>query len=130
MLFRSAFAWAQRFGGTHSDAAYAVTVDPSDNILVTGTFWVDGDFGGGPLTSAGQGDVFVAKYTAPGAFVWAKRFGGAQDDSGRGIAVDGAGNVAVTGNFSGTAAFGTQTLTSSAGSADVFLSRLLASGSL
>ena len=80
--------------------------------------------------SAGQGDGFVAKYTAAGTFSWANRYGGSVDDEGRGIAIDGGGNVLVTGNFSGTATFGTHAFTSSAGSTDVFLSRMLASGSL
>ena len=71
------------------------------------------------LTSGGSGDVFVAEYTPLGALVWAKRFGGPIDDNGRGIAVDGAGNVVVTGSFYGTADFGTHTLTSNAGSSVV-----------
>ena len=133
-----AFVWAHHYGGTSGSGAAAgnaVAVSPSDNVLVTGGFTNNNfgtgiDFGGSVLTSVSSTDVFVAEYTPLGALVWAKRFGGPVDDTGRGIAVDGAGNVAVTGNFYGTADFGTRTLTSSAGSSDVFLARLLASGSL
>jgi hypothetical protein len=75
--------------------------------------------------------VFVAKYTAAGALVWARRLGGSGDDAGAGVAVDKQGNVYITGYFSGVADFdpgaGTVTLTS-AGATDVFVAKLDSAG--
>src|SRR3954451_3420972 len=66
-------------------------------------------------------------------FKWAKQMGGeGANAAGGSIAVDAAGNVYTTGDFSGTADFdpgaGTANLTSAAGSADVFVSKLDGSG--
>jgi hypothetical protein len=68
------------------------------------------------LTSAGGSDIFVAKYTRSGAFLWATSMGGAGHDSGKGIAVDATGNVFVSGRYSGAATFGSTTLNSPGGS--------------
>src|SRR3989304_4344772 len=60
--------------------------------------------------------------------VWAKSMGGASDDRGYSIAIDGSGNVYTTGYFWGTADFdpgaGTYNLTPAGGSQDIFVSKL------
>jgi hypothetical protein len=86
--------------------ANAVAVDGSGDVLVTGQFTGSVDFGTGRLTTAGGNDVFVARYSAAGAPLWARRFGGLITDVGSGVAVDGSGNVLVTGYFAGTVDFG------------------------
>jgi Ca2+-binding RTX toxin-like protein len=106
-------------------------VDGSGNVYTTGHFSGTADFDPGAgtfdLTSAGGDDVFVSKLDADGNFVWADQLGGTSDDVGRGVAVDGSGNVYTTGYFSATADFdpgaGTFDLTS-AGGYDVFVSKL------
>ncbi len=100
----------------------AVAVDNLGNTLLIGDFAGAVDFGGGALTSAGQTDVFVAKLDSAGAFVWAKRFGDNQAQNGRGIAVDGAGNVFITGSFASKIDFGGGALTT-AGGTDVFVAK-------
>jgi hypothetical protein len=55
------YHWSKRFGGTTNDEGRGVTVDPSGNVYVTGRFQGSVDFGGGPLTSAGDYDIFVLK---------------------------------------------------------------------
>jgi hypothetical protein len=112
--------WARRFGSTGSEGGRAVAADANGNLLVTGYFNGTVSFGGSPLVSAGDNDVFVAKYTAAGAHLWSRRFGGTGDDQVRGIAVDGSGNPVVIGEFSGTANFGAGPL-ASAGLNDIFL---------
>jgi hypothetical protein len=67
------------------------------------------DFDPGPATanraSAGDSDVFVAKYSAEGAYRWAASFGGPLGDNGHRLCVDSMGGVYVTGWYGGTADF-------------------------
>ena len=102
-------------------------MDGSGNVFVTGIFSGTVDFGGGNLVSAGSVDIFVAKYNANGVHQWSKRLGGTGGEIGQAVAVDGSGNVVVTGDFSGTVDFGGGNLVS-AGSSDVFLAKYNASG--
>jgi uncharacterized protein (AIM24 family) len=118
-----AHLWSRRFGGSLVDVGSGVAVDSSGNVYVTGTFEGTADFGGGGLTSAGGKDVFVAKYTSAGGFVWSKRFGGSSADFAGGITVDGAGDVAIAGRFQGSINFGGGNLTS-AGGEDAYLAKL------
>jgi hypothetical protein len=103
-------------------------VDASANIVVTGHFAGNVDFGGGPLTSAGAHDNFVSKFNGAGNHVWSQRFGDENEQYPASIAVDGSGNVIVTGRFGGAVDFGGGTLTS-VGSYDMFLAKFNAAGS-
>ncbi len=114
--------WSKRFGSTGSERGNGVAVDRSGNVLVTGQFQDTVDFGGGGLTSAGDYDVFVAKYSAAGYYQWSRRFGGTNWDYSTGIATDSLGNLFVVGEFQGTASFGGGVL-SSAGDYDIFVAR-------
>src|SRR5437660_1605268 len=118
-----AHVWSKRIGGTGYDLGEAVAVDGSGNVVVAGYFQGTIDCGGGPLTSAGLGDMFVAKYSATGQHLWSKRFGGTGDDYVHGIAVDGSGDVFLTGQFTNTIDFGGPALTS-AGYEDIFLAKI------
>lgn len=60
---------------------------------------------------------------APPTFEWTISAGGSQHDKTRGIAVDPAGNILLTGEFTGTATFGEQTLTA-VGSMDFFVAKV------
>jgi hypothetical protein len=104
-------AWAHRFGGASDDRCLGAASDHNGNLIVTGVFNGTADFGGGPLTSAGGDDIFVAKYDSGGQHVWSRRFGDASEDAGFRVATDAAGNVVVTGSFEGTAYFGGGALT-------------------
>lgn len=122
------FQWAIKAGGTGSDRSLSIKTDASGNSYITGFFYGTATFGTQTLVSTGVQDVFVAKYDNSGAFVWATSAGGAGSDIGNGINVDNAGNVVITGEFAGTATFGSQTLTSMNGSVDIFTAKLDANG--
>jgi hypothetical protein len=121
--------WSKQVGASEQAAGWDIAVDSEDNILVVGNFALTADLGGGPLVSAGEIDVFVAKYDAAGNHLWSKGFGGISYDEGHGIAVDGAGNVVVTGYFEGAVDFGSGPLVS-AGDHDVFVVKYDAAGNV
>jgi len=123
-----AHLWSRSVGGFYDDAVYGVAVDANNNVLVTGTFSGTADFGGGPLTSAGGPDIFVAKYSSLGAYFWAERFGNTLSDGGYAIAVDGSGNVLVTGCFQNSIDFGGGSLLAYDASPDAFVVKLSSSG--
>ncbi|MBX2888894.1 MAG: SBBP repeat-containing protein [Ferruginibacter sp.] len=129
------FLWAKRMGGTDYDYGKSIAVDAAGNIYTTGKFIGTVDFDPGPatfnLTSAGSNDIFISKLNAAGNFLWAKRMGGTDHDYGESIAVDAAGNIYTTGNFRGTVDFDPGSATfnlTSAGSSDIFISKLNTAG--
>jgi hypothetical protein len=83
---------------------------------------------GKPLPNAGEYDVFVGKYDPSGKLLWVQSAGGTGYDYGHGIAVDGAGDVVVSGSVAGVAKFGDAT-TSSEGRA-IFCAKYSADGTL
>jgi hypothetical protein len=134
-----ALVWAKSAGGLSGDQAFAITVDSSGHSYVTGFFSLMATFGQGEanqtvLTSAGVTDIFVAKYDANGALLWAKRAGGADVDQGSGIALDSSGNSYVTGYVALTATFGSgeanQTMLTPFGNRDIFVAKYNSNGAL
>ncbi|MEO7157307.1 MAG: SBBP repeat-containing protein [Vicinamibacterales bacterium] len=95
--------WSRSFGGSGDDVAYGVDVDSGGNIAVVGSFHNTMDLGGGPLTSVGLADTFIAKFSPSGSHLWSTRIGGTSDDVDYAVAMDGAGNVVMTGGYQFTA---------------------------
>lgn len=106
--------WIKSFGGTADDVAIAVTVDSSDNIILTGYFQGAGSnsFDADPsdniyLLSQPAAilsrDCFIVKLDSNGDFVWAKQVsnptGGALNEDSKTIKTDAAGNVYVAGSY-------------------------------
>ena len=119
--------FAVTFGGTSYDVGYGIAVDSSGNSYITGYFTGTVDFGGGDVTAAGSGDIFVLKLNSDGTFQWVKTYGGTLYDVGLGIAVDSSGNSYITGYFRGTVDFGGGDVTA-AGIYDIFVLKLNSSG--
>lgn len=122
------YQWVVKAGGTGSDRALSIQTDATGNSYITGYFYGSATFGTQTITSAGAQDVFIAKYDSNGNCLWVQSAGGAGADIGNGIAVDNSGNVVVTGEFAGTAVFGSSSLSSMNGSVDVFTTKLSAGG--
>ena len=95
-----AHLWSTYLGGSSYDGGRAIAVDGSGNVYVTGITDSSGWVAGGFDTSidSGHDDAFVAKLSPDGAHLWSTYLGGDSWDEGNGIAVDGAGDVYVTGN--------------------------------
>ncbi|HNR20442.1 MAG TPA: T9SS type A sorting domain-containing protein [Bacteroidia bacterium] len=99
--------WAIGDGGGSNDEAYAVTTDGGGNVIVAGYFGQTAVFGTTTLIADGLSDIFVAKYTMGGNFLWAVRAGGDGDDRANGVAADASGNIYITGFFiNDTVSFG------------------------
>ena len=89
-------------GRARTQQALGVALDARGNVLITGEFAGDVDFGSGLLISAGSSDIFVAQYaSADGAHLSSQRFGGASSDRGQALAIAGSGNVILTGQGTG-----------------------------
>jgi hypothetical protein len=125
----TAHLWSKGFGGTSSDTGYGVAVDANGNVYITGSFYGSIDLGGGTLTANGSStDVFLASFTPSGQHRWSKAFGGSSTDYAYGIAVDGDGNVYITGYYYTSITFGGTTLTSNGSSSDIFLASFTPGG--
>ncbi len=119
------YLWARRFGAARDDMGYAIAVDPTGNVAVTGSYgFYPVDLGGGPLTNAGMDDAFVAVYSADGSHVWSRGLGSSVVDRAYDIAMDSFGDVVVTGSFRSTVDFGGGPL-ASAGYDDIFVAKYL-----
>ena len=126
-------AWAKWAGSMGTDeGGFAVTTISDDSTVVTGTVG-PATFGAGEpnetiLTTAGDEDIFIARYNPNGTLAWVKLAGGSGWDEGRGITTLSDDSTVVTGHFpGGSAAFGAgepnQTVLTSGGGGDIFVAR-------
>ena len=113
--------WSGSFGDEPSDVGNGVAAD-SSGVYATGYIGGTTDFGGGPLTSHGSTDVFMAKLDTAGNFAWHSRGGDDGERSPDEVATDAAGNVFVVGDFAGEVDLGGGVLRSAGPRwADVFV---------
>jgi hypothetical protein len=126
-----ALIWATRAGALSYNgvAARGIAVDLAGNVFVTGRFNGTADFSGTMLGSAGDDDIFVAKYDVNGSLLWVRSAGGGGGEGADGLAVDRSGNVVITGRFRASVDF-SGTLLTPAGDLDVFLAKYDPSGVL
>lgn len=134
--------WASWLGGGDDDVGFAIKVDTSGNVYVTGqsttNFISNPTF---PLQSPFQSsfrggitEAFVAKIDATGgSIVWSSYLGGNNNDAGFGIALDSSNNVYVAGSTSSDDFPLTNALQTAHGDGgftyDAFLARIRANGS-
>jgi hypothetical protein len=100
------YVWGKRFGDSNIQNGNAVVLDGSGNVIIAGGFYGTIDFGGGMLTSVGNSDVFVAKFSSAGQIIWSKAFGDSTLQIAYLLSTDSAGNIFLAGNFFGTIDFG------------------------
>lgn len=117
--------WVRQIGGTGSDGGDEVAIGPHRNIYVIGD-------ANGPVTFSpsvtlpptGGRDAWAARYRPDGTLVWARSLGGPGEQQSHGISADYDGKTLVTGEFQGTAQFGSVRLDAVGAQPDVFIAKL------
>ena len=96
--------WVSRYNGpgNNEDRAYAIVVDNSDNLIITGS--------SRSTNSAGSEDYVTVKYNSSGTQLWAQRYNGPGNNQDRAyaIVVDNTDNIFVTGSSRSTAFAGSE----------------------
>jgi hypothetical protein len=126
-------SWLKQAGSNQQDDGFSVAIDNGSPsyVYITGTFKSTAYFGNSTVTASGSSaDIFIAKYLASdGTFQWVTKAGGANDDFGKDILFDSAGNLVICGSFKNSCTFGSQTVTGYNNSYDVFIAKYTGSNS-
>ncbi len=105
------YLWAISTDGVKNVKSFSVSLDSENNPYITGDFAQTADFDPSgvvnELVTDGSSDVFLAKYSASGNYLWARRIGGPSFDEGNSLSVDDAGNAYITGRYRNTCDFNT-----------------------
>ena len=129
--------WSALLGDAGEDRPRDIALDGSSGaVCITGYTTSYGWLTGGTdsmqrkreTSRHGLNDVFVAKLSADGGRLWSSCLGGAADDYGYGIAVDGSGNLFVTGKTASSGWLERGYSTTLAGGSDAFVLKLSPGG--
>ncbi len=121
--------WPVQFGTTGFNGVHRVATDSTGNVVVVGEF-SDTVKLGNTLTSQGGSDVLLASFAGlTGTLLWARSFGGHQDDAAWGLALDSDGSIVMAGYFNFDVEFGTGKALMNKGGYDIFTARYSPQGS-
>lgn len=110
--------WIQQLGTSSDDRSNSVAIDSLGNVYITG--YTEGSLEG---TNAGHRDAFLTKFDNGGSELWTQQIGSLGTDESNSVAVDGTGNVFITGFTTGD--LGGTII----GATDAFLSKFDSNGS-
>ena len=102
--------WATYFGGSSDESGRGIATDASGNIFLTGltnSSNAIATVGAYQTTTGGTSATFIAKFNTSGVRQWATYYGGSGNDDGRGVTVDGSGNIIMLGITNSTNAIST-----------------------
>lgn len=117
---------ALRAGDMQAQTGRCIVVNDANIAYAAARF--DGKLEWGPVTSAGQGDVFLGKFNNLGVVEWALQMGDTNTQQPNGLALVGnTGGVALVGEFEGITSLGNKAV-SSKGLFDAFVARVDAAG--
>lgn len=92
--------WATCYGGTATEDAHAITNDYENNVIITGmSNSSDLTISSNALQSTNNGffDIYIAKFSSNGNFLWGTYFGGTNYDDIYGIHCDSLNNLYLSG---------------------------------
>ena len=100
----------QQMSGSNSSLFHGLAIDQQENIYAAGliggqTYYTHPVHGRVNLSTAGRTDIIICRFQANGDYDWLHVMGGGKYDSGNDVALDGHGNLYVTGHFSLTTDF-------------------------
>jgi hypothetical protein len=114
--------WARVYGSSGLEWCKDVETDMQGNVYsvsrFSGTITVD-TF---TLISSGSSDVLIIKHDPTGQVIWARNYGAAGQDDPNAISISPTGAMYVTGTFTGTSNFGSNSVTT-VGGADIFYAK-------
>jgi hypothetical protein len=134
LLLSQSIAFAQtpsqllHYGGSQNDLSYGLCKGNGNTFFTSGYFTGSVAFGSSTLVSNGNEDIYIAKHDSAGQIIWARSAGGAATDMSFSLSYHN-GYAYITGVFTGSALFGTTTLSSS-GQTDGFIAKYDESGNL
>lgn len=114
--------WLKQFGARWRDFGQRLALDRRGDLVLLTVFTGEVSFGGEILKPEGNQDVAVVKLNSNGEHIWSRRFGSHFNELGLGLAVDLAGNIAISGSFDNEITFGGDKLVGK-GESDVFVAR-------
>ena len=120
--------WVNKLNGSGVQHITDLTIDPDDNVIVTGYY--EGLLRTEIDTLPGQGDqdLFVIKYDSVGNVLWSYGAGGSGNVRALKVRNDSRGNLLVAGTIDGSLAACGDTITANTSDEDVFVMKLNATG--
>jgi hypothetical protein len=123
------YLWGHRFGNSNYQTPQSITIDHTDNIIISGYFWDDMVVGAVTLDHGGGSDVFVIKITPSGQIAWGWAYSGSNTEWASGVASDDSGNLFIGGWFKGTLQLGQEVL-QAIGWRDAYIAKLEPNGNV
>ncbi|ELR71970.1 hypothetical protein C900_01965 [Fulvivirga imtechensis AK7] len=126
------FIWAKTGISSSDDRGIGLDIDSLSNIFVTGYFGDEIQFGANErndstIANLGSGDIFLAKFSTDGEFIWVTSAGSTDWEQGSDVALDKFGNAHLAGFYRGDIVFGdneaNETTLPSNGFNEIYLSK-------
>ena len=99
--------WAKMAGGAQgSEISEDLAIGPNGDAFITGYFELPSTFGNQTISSTSGNDIFVAKISQQGDWMWVESAGGNSGDEAHSIKVDSQGSIYIAGGFYSSISFG------------------------